>query len=165
MSLWRYLDGAKPPPSKKTKQTSEERKEAGRDYDKNKRQRKFCEKWMRGEDGSTRDWLIYDKELNTMHCLACKEFCTKDALRKGPFVQGTDVFRLEYIRDHEKSQSHKQCALIAAAKKAPKNSSVAEKTIATLNKAQTARMKLLFRTAHALAKNGRPFTDFEWMCK
>ena len=26
-------------------------------------------------------------------------------------------------------------------------------------------MCVLFRTAHAIAKHGRPFTDFSWMCQ
>ena len=69
--------------------------------------------------------------------------CTaqKDLLKHGPFVKGTDNFRLESIRDRERSQSHKQCLLVAEAKATPKRASVAQKAINALNKTQTLRMQ------------------------
>ena len=33
-----------------------------------------------------------------------------------------------------------------------------------MNSAILAKLKLLFQTAHALAKHGKPYTDFPWMC-
>ena len=57
-----------------------------------------------------------------------------------------------------------KCAHIASAKKVPPNTSFAEKTLSSLNRAQSAKMDKLFRTTHAIAKKGRPFTDYVWMC-
>ena len=39
----------------------------------------------------------------------------------------------------------------------------AEKVLMVLNKQQIERLKHLFRTCHALAKNSRPFTDYLWL--
>ena len=84
--------------------------------------------------------------------------------KRGPFVVGTQNFKLESIRGHEKSQTHMKCARIASAMKAPTSTSIAEKTLTSLNLAQSEKMDKLFRTAHAIAKKGRPFTDYVWMC-
>ena len=61
------------------------------------------------------------------------------------------ISKLESIKEHEKLQGHK-CSSAAATKTAASNTSLAE-------------MQKLFRTAHAIAKKGRPFTDFVWMCE
>lgn len=41
--------------------------------------------------------------------------------------------------------------------------SEAENLLTQLNKSVTDRLSMLFRTAHALAKHGRPFSDFVWL--
>ena len=53
---------------------------------------------------------------------------------------------------------------IAAAKKAPLNTSIAERTLSSMNRAHCEKMDKLFCTTHAIAKKGKPFTDFAWMC-
>ena len=45
-------------------------------------------------------------------------------------------FKLESIKEHEKSQGHLQCTRIAAAKRAPPNSSPAGKALCSLHQAQ-----------------------------
>ena len=112
-----------------------------------------------------RDWLEYDEEREHMFCENCRKYTTSDLHQKGPFVIGTANFKLESIKEHEKSQGHLQCTRIAAAKRVPPNSSPAEKALCSLHQAQKEKMDKLFRTAHAIAKKGRPFTDFVWMCE
>ena len=71
---------------------------------------------------------------------------------------------MESIKEHEKSQGHKKCSSTAASKKAAPSTSLAEKALCSLKRAQNEKMEKLFRTAHAIAKKGRPFTDLVWMC-
>ena len=49
--------------------------------------------------------------------------------------------------------------------RAPQNTSAAEKALSSMHRAQLYKMDKLFHTAHAIAKKGRPFTDFVWMCE
>ena len=39
------------------------------------------------------------------------------------------------------------------------------KALTSLKTAQLDKMKILFRNAHAIAKKGREFQDYEWQCK
>ena len=75
-----------------------------------------------------------------------------ESQKRGPFVLGTQNFKLESIKKHEKSQGHKKCSSAAAAKTAAPNTSLAEKALCSLNRAQNEKMQKLFRTAHAIAK-------------
>ena len=70
-----------------------------------------------------------------MFCHDCRIHASGE--KRGPFVIGTQNFKLESIREHEKSQADMKCARIASAKKAPPNTSIAEKTLSSLNRAQS----------------------------
>ena len=50
-------------------------------------------------------------------------------------------------------------------KRQPPGSSKAEQCIQMLNKSSFDKLKNLFRTAHGIAKNCRPYTDFQWICE
>ena len=41
---------------------------------------------------------------------------------------------------------------------------VAHKMLKKLNQKANEQMKILFGSAHAFAKHGRPFSDFQWLC-
>ena len=110
-----------------------------------------------------REWLKYEGEK--MFCLDCKIYASGDAQKKGPFIVGTLNFKLESIKEHVKSQGHQHCARIAAAKRAPPNTSAAEKALSSMHRALHSKMDKLFHTAHTIAKKGRPFTEFVWMCE
>lgn len=157
--MWKFIDGAKPPTPKRRKLESEQRKEHARAYEVGKRERKWQQSWKTAD----RNWLIYDSESNEMHCSECREFAV-EVLRKGPFVIGTKYFKVESVKDHEASNGHRQCVKTGLAKRAPLGESVADKTLFSLNKMQTKRMGNLFLNAQALAKKGRPFSDFTWQC-
>ena len=108
------MEGAKPPPSKKPK-TEEEKKVSAREYEIERRKRRWNEKWR---TESNREWLQYDVERDLMFCHDCRIHASEE--KRGPFVVGTQNFKLESIREHEKSQAHMKCARIASAKKAPR---------------------------------------------
>ena len=116
-----------------------------------------------GEGNKRRKWLEYDVEK--IFCVDCKQYATGEAQKKGPFVLGTQNFKLESIKQHEKSQGHQHCTHIAAAKKALPNTSQAEKALSSMHRAHFSKMDKLFCTTQAIAKKDRPFTDFGWMCE
>ena len=43
--------------------------------------------------------------------------------------------------------------------------SEAGKILVTLNRALTEKLRIKFRSVHALAKHDRPFTDYIWQCE
>ena len=153
--MWRYLQGVAPPPHKKAKLNDEQRKERDREYEK-QRSRSFLADWQKG-----RDWLTYDKDKNEMWCSCCKQFSTSQ--NAGSFVQGTNRFKLENIQTHEKSVSHSRCLAIHKVKDNP-STSATELMFTKMSSYQATKMSILFRNAHALAKQARPFTDYTWMC-
>ena len=114
--MWNFIKGVKPPPAKKSKQADDEKREKARTYEKDKRKRQWNPKWAVDEAGKKREWLKYEQSTDEMFCTSCREYCSKEALRKGPFVVGTSHFKLESIKDHEDSQGHKLCQNIVEAK-------------------------------------------------
>jgi len=127
--MWNFIKGVKPPPAKKSKQADDEKREKARTYEKDKRKRQWNPKWAVDEAGKKREWLKYEQSTDEMFCTSCREYCSKEALRKGPFVVGTSHFKLESIKDHEDSQGHKLCQNIVEAKNAPLNTTAAEKAL------------------------------------
>ena len=67
--MWRYLEGAKPPPAKKPKLTDEEKKHKKQLYEKSERSRHFIPKW-----DSDFPWLQFDLEHGKMFCKICTAF-------------------------------------------------------------------------------------------
>ena len=57
-----------------------------------------------------------------------------------------------------------QCLAVEAASK-PAMDSEAGKILVTLNRALTEKLRIKFRSVHALAKHDRPFTDYIWQCE
>ena len=49
---------------------------------------------------------MYDDEMESMFCSACRTFAKTDQDKKGLFVVGTNKFKLENIKAHELSKSH-----------------------------------------------------------
>ena len=102
--MWRYWEGVKEPPVKKPRQSDEEKRQLSREYEQECRKRRWNNKWLVGEGNKRREWLEYDGEK--MFCVDCKQYATGEAQKKGPFVLGTQNFKLESIKEHEKSQGH-----------------------------------------------------------
>ena len=152
--------GYKPSPPKKTTDVKEDvkRKKRQQDYtyDSAKRVRAFQVSWKIG-----RAWL--DLAEGSMFCNVCRANVHQHA-EKGSFTAGTHSFQLTSVRAHEQTTSHKrECLAVAAALK-PAMESTAGEMLLALNRALTEKLKLKFRTVHALAKHDRPFTDYVWHC-
>ena len=49
---------------------------------------------------------MFDDEMESMFCSACRTFAKTDQDKKGPFVVGANKFKLENIKAHELSKSH-----------------------------------------------------------
>ena len=73
--------------------------------------------------------------------------------------------KVETLKKHETSVQHQKSSAIMKAQRAPPGETKSEKAIEKINKATIDKLSLLFRNCHALAVNGRPFTDFTWISK
>ena len=49
---------------------------------------------------------MFDDEMESMFCSAYRTFAKTDQDKKGPFVVGTNKFKLENIKAHKLSKSH-----------------------------------------------------------
>uniref|UniRef100_A0A1A8R1W9 Zinc finger protein 862 n=1 Tax=Nothobranchius pienaari TaxID=704102 RepID=A0A1A8R1W9_9TELE len=123
------------------------------------KRRNFNTKWQTG-----REWLVFDNENAVMFCKICRVY-TKEKNKTNSFVVGTNNFKIEAVKDHEKARSHQESLQMKIAKAVPVEESVAGKSLSSLRSLEVEKMQLLFRNAHAIAKKGRPFTDFAWMCE
>ena len=127
-----------------------------------KKKRSFNERWRTSDSGQHRDWLVFDGTSQTMFCALCRIHAS-DGHRSNSFVSGTQYLKLEAVKDHESSKSHLHVLKIAKGISAPETTT-AMRTLVSLKTGQLDRMALLFRNAHAIAKKGRPFQDFELHC-
>ena len=66
----------------------------------------------------------------------------------------------DVLKDHGKTEGHKIAQSELDRKVGLIGASPAEKCIELMNKATFNKLDKLFRCAHAVAKNSRPFTDF-----
>lgn len=121
--------------------------------------RQFNEKWRLG-----RNWLVYSKTSNTMHCEDCRKY-GNEKVKALSFVAGTSNFKVEAIKDHETSNAHLSTLKVKRAKTDGSKDSVAMKSLAVMKTAELERMELLFRNVHGIGKKSRPFTDYVWQCE
>ena len=76
---------------------------------------------------------------------------------------GCKNFKHDVLKGHEKSEGHKIAQSELDRKMGFIGASAAEKCIELMNKVTFDKLDKLFRCAHAVAKNSRPFTDFKWI--
>ena len=104
------------------------------------------------------EWVEYDDQK--MYCRSCKKYD-----RDGPFVTGTTYFRKDTLKAHDVSRSHIKNYDAEKCGEAKVGTSVAESSLIQLKSHVAERVKVMFRTVHAMALKGRPFTDFLWICE
>lgn len=153
--MWpiKFVDGAKP--GKKIKL---EKDHVVKKYEENRPPREFKENWKEG-----RDWLIYDDQIG-MRCAVCIDAGDNSRGPKNHFISGSKNFRFSTVTDHEKSISHVHASKIVASRaEAAKKTSIAHKTVISLNESVRKQIELKFRNIHALIKNNRPISDFTWL--
>ena len=84
--------------------------------------------------------------------------------RSRQFITGTTAYKSDTIAHHEKSQSHQLAAKLYKYSDTPEESP-AVKAVQQLNQQHTAKLRILSRNAHALAKYRKPFQDYSWLCE
>lgn len=151
--MWRYLNTVKEPGPKRQRV-----QESKANYEE-KRVRKFQASWLVNPAFSK--WLRYDEEKKLMFCQACEAHGPPNQV----FVQGCSSHRLESIQCHAASNVHIRAYEKQQALQAPTGSSEAEQMLQQMHWQNSEKLGKLFRTAHALAKHNRPFTDFVWQCE
>ena len=129
-------------------------------YDATKRCRKFKSHWK-----NEYPWLQYDPVIDKMWCDVCREFFSRT--KGGPsntFVEGSDYFRLDAVKDHNKSKCHKDCMTIKQHKMNPQATPLAKIKL-KLDQEQVKKYQMLFNTAFTVAKHNMSFREFEVICK
>ncbi|XP_061891629.1 zinc finger protein 862-like [Entelurus aequoreus] len=164
--MWRFLK----PIAKKARTEEEEEEEGGRDANAAKPKptsagtggRKFQTKWLYDDAGKKRDWLTVKN--NIMFCTVCTTFGKDKKSQASHFVVGCSSMKVESIISHEGTRNHDKNMKIKQAKSAPLHEAPSVQVLTKLSDVNTQKMKLLFRNAHAIAKKGRPITDYVWQC-
>ena len=82
---------------------------------------------------------------------------------KGPFVIGGTNMKRTRLTTHEASDGHSVAVEHERNRTARPGTSIAEQSIQKMNRAVFDNLDKLFRNAHAIAKNNRPFSDYVWM--
>ena len=164
MYAWLGID----PPAKKSKQSTEERREVQRKYDREERKRDFQAGWL-----AEFKWLLWDNNNKQMFCKTCRScygsLATSKLPDKGmfqkyskaPFVMGSSNLRHSTLMDHVKSEGHRLAETHLTNRQVEK--SQAASALQKLNAAAFDKLEILFRNAHAITKNNRPFSDFQWL--
>ena len=157
--MWRFLPGVSNPgaetPPKSAKRDRDE------EYEKNKRRRLYRKEWE-----AEHQWLAYDEEEEVMFCKICRASNVPGATggkKQNSFYKGSNTFKVETIKKHSASENHRLAVDRERARRAAPGTSQAEKMLKGMNVAAVNRLKLLFRNAHAVARNCRPYTDYRWM--
>lgn len=110
-------------------------------------------------------WLKYDGERGIMFCAPCRKHNVDLGENSHNFCSGTDDFKLEFINTHQSSEAHAWATCVEAASTASRHTASAEQMLKSMNSITLGRVENIFRTCHAIAKSGRPFTDLDWTCK
>nr|XP_056704207.1 zinc finger protein 862-like [Euleptes europaea] len=100
-----------------------------------------------------------------MYCALCRKHNVDLGEATHNFCSGTDDFRLELVTEHESSEAHAWATCMEAANSSTPDTTTTEQLLKNINKATLGKIENIFRTCHAIAKTGRPFTDLDWMCK
>uniref|UniRef100_A0A8C6NEU6 Uncharacterized protein n=1 Tax=Melopsittacus undulatus TaxID=13146 RepID=A0A8C6NEU6_MELUD len=130
------------------------------EHQRTKRNRQFPKIWL-----TKYSWLKYDGERGIMFCAPCRKHNVDLEENIHNFCSGTDDFKLEFINTHQSSEAHAWATCMEAASTASPHIASAEQMLKSMNSITLGRVENIFRTCHAIAKSGRPFTDLDWMCK
>lgn len=173
----RGLEECSQPPKKRLKPAQSDSKELSKDQKyEEKRERKFLEKWL-----ADFPWLLYKEEEDLMFCRICLKYPKLATSTKFPntipvFVTGSNNFRIEPIRSHEKGDPHKKCAtqylrdeddvllVVQPVAGTPVKESPILKAISNLGEKEQVRMRMLFNCAYSIALQNRPFSDMSFLC-
>ncbi|XP_042731295.1 LOW QUALITY PROTEIN: sperm flagellar protein 2 [Lagopus leucura] len=125
-----------------------------------KKNRQFPKIWL-----TKYSWLKYDDERGIMFCALCRKHNVDLGESIHNFCSGTDDFKLEFINIHQNSEAHAWATCMEAASTASPNTVSAEQMLKSMNSITIGRVEGTFRSCHAIAKSGWPFTDLDWICE
>ena len=149
----KFLKDYRPPPPKKPKVSQEEKAKKAKKYEEDERVRVFQPNWL-----AKFDWLQHFQVngVGRMYCKVCRKFD-----RTGIFVTGCTNYKMDTLKSHHTSESHKANLrkIVAATGAGPM-----DKKLLEMNSNDVEHLKILVRNAHFLATSGRPFTDFPPLC-
>ena len=149
--MWRFLSSVEPPAKKK----ADEKPASSKQYEET-RVRKFQKAWLTKFNG----WLRYDNETELMFCVLCERYGPKDQ----KFVKGCTSLRMESLKTHASSKVHARSVEADKAAKSRPGTTPVVRLLQQMNAEAIEKLRILFRTAHAVAKHSRPFTDYVWLC-
>lgn len=100
-----------------------------------------------------------------MYCALCRKHNVDLGEKTHNFCTGTDDFRLDIVDTHHISEAHSWASCMEAASSSTSDPATTKQMLKNISKVTLGRIENIFRTCHAIAKTGRPFTDLDWMCK
>ena len=148
------------------------KKERDNIYDKEKRERTFCESWLKSFS-----WLEYDEAKGKMYCVYFKAYPKIAGFNS--FVEGSTSFHINSLKSHDTSKPHTTALLrYKSDEKCPsilvspnpntidgaKGCEPLESHFQKLNDSEKNSMGNLFTIAHFIAKEGRPLSDMQSQC-
>ena len=144
-----------------------------RKYDRDKRKRTFIATW--NERFPWARSVVEDEKPESMYCEYCQSF-PEYANKKSALYVGTSNIRIDPLVSHDKTNEHVFCArkYLTAHTTTDKNELVYRKKVTPVEKhifkalvklsdKEKNKMRYLFNTAYAVAKKGKPFSDFIFM--
>ena len=99
-----------------------------------------------------------------MNCSVCHQYA-EDKSRNNSFVIRNKMMKLENICDHEHSNVTLPACRVSQAQSETLLLTPSVTAIMAMSEQTSTKMKILFRTVHAIGKKLRPLSDFEWMCE
>ena len=133
-----------------------------RNYEKNRGPRSFDKDWEKQFS-----WLYYDEKRHLVFCKLCQKHKPHLSSQRNGFVKGSISIRSNNFKRHEENLDHKDAVRIEEARqkhKAQPGSLPADRLLHKMDEKAMKQRMMQFRTAHAIAKKGRPFSDFVWQC-
>uniref|UniRef100_A0A670YFN1 Sperm flagellar 2 n=1 Tax=Pseudonaja textilis TaxID=8673 RepID=A0A670YFN1_PSETE len=110
-------------------------------------------------------WLKYDSDKGIMYCALCRKHNVDLGEKTHNFCSGTDDFILELVDEHNNSEAHAWASCMETASSSTPDSGTTQQMLKNMSKTTLKKIENLFRTCHAIAKTGRPFTDLDWISK
>ena len=97
-----------------------------------------------------------------MHCKVCRDF-PNIAEKNSSFFSGSKSFHVSNIKNHNQSRRHAMCVEAQTAREAPTPTAI-RLGLRNLNAITEEKLVKLFNTTYYIAKNERPFSDFNQLC-
>ena len=104
-----------------------------------------------------------------MFCQTCRKYPSL-VDKSSPLFSGTSNFRVDPVKSHLRSREHEACGMrIQHESKERATTELKDtpigKALLKVDEHEKKRLRFLFNTAYAVAKKGKLFSDFEYICE